>query len=177
MNFYRQPILLFGFILPAFVAAVIVGVMLLLKSHVSASFQEKQALFKTYESNRLIALAMETQISKKRSHMQRWMTQLGQETASAIAGNLRSISEKIPSKEFQQTAFDRPNNRGGFALASAQRSSQIRLAFRANFRSMQRAFLELETRMPQLQLQDMHMEPSTQAAALNFLVTYTSWEN
>ena len=61
---------------------------------------------------------------------------------------------------------------------SAQKSSQIRIAFRGTFRTMQRAFLELETRMPQLQLQDLKIDPSSSGSALlNFQVTYTAWEN
>jgi len=46
---------------------------------------------------------------------------------------------------------------------------------------MQRAFLELETRMPQLQLQEMRIEPNSNqqnpSPLLNVQVTYTAWEN
>ena len=97
--------------------------------------------------------------------------------ASTVATNLREISSSLPSKEFQQTAFERPSGSGGFGSASAQKSSQLRIAFRGTFRTMQRAFLELETRMPQLQLQDLKMDPSsTQSSLMNFQVTYTAWE-
>ena len=177
MNYYRQSIILFGFAIPALVALVLVGILLLVKSNVTESFQQKQSLFKNYESNRINALALEAQISKKRPHMQRWASQLNQETASAINSNLRSIADKIPSKEYQPTSFERLNLPSGFASASAQKSSQIRLAFRANYRSMQRVFLDLETRMPQLQLQELRIDPSTQSSNLNFQVTYTAWEN
>jgi hypothetical protein len=52
------------------------------------------------------------------------------------------------------------------------------MAYRGTFRTLQRAFLALETRMPQLQLQEFKIEPnSTQASLLNLQVTYTSWEN
>ena len=86
--------------------------------------------------------------------------------------------EKLPGKEIQQTAFERPSGSGGFGSASAQNSSQIRIAFRGTFRTLQQAFLQLETRMPQLQLQEFRMDPnSTQSSLLNFQVTYTAWEN
>ena len=52
------------------------------------------------------------------------------------------------------------------------------MAFRGTFRTMQRAFLELETRMPQLQLQELRIDPSSsQSSLLNFQVIYTAWEN
>jgi hypothetical protein len=53
----------------------------------------------------------------------------------------------------------------------------VKLAFRGTFRSVLKAFLELESRMPQLQLQDLKIDPSTSASSsLNFQVTYTAWE-
>ena len=84
----------------------------------------------------------------------------------------------LPTKEIQKTASERLPVKGGFGTISAQPSSQVRMAFRGTFRTMQRAFLELETRMPQLQLQELRIDPSTsQSSLLNFQVTYTAWEN
>ena len=46
---------------------------------------------------------------------------------------------------------------------------------------MQRAFLELESRLPQLQLQELRIEPNPNSQnpspLLNFQVNYTAWEN
>jgi hypothetical protein len=42
---------------------------------------------------------------------------------------------------------------------------------------MQKAFLELETWMPQLQLEDLKIDPSSSLTSLlNFQVSYTAWE-
>ena len=61
--------------------------------------------------------------------------------------------------------------------ATAQKSAQVRLAFRGTYRSVQRAFLELETLMPQLQLQELKIDTSqSSTSTMNFAVTYTSWE-
>jgi hypothetical protein len=178
MHLYRQTIVLFGIVVPIAATAGLVGVCYLLKSKMAASFDNKQKSYKTYEASRIGGLEIEAQVTRQRSHMERWKTQLSQETASAVTTHLREISEHLPPKEIQQTAFERPSANGGFGAISAQSSSQIRIAFRGTFRTMQRAFLELETRMPQLQLQDLKIDPSsTQSALLNFQVTYTAWEN
>lgn len=178
MHLYRQPIILFGIILPAIAAAVLIGIFSMLKSNMVASSEIKQKSYKTYEAGRIAGLEIEAQVSRQRQHLDRWKTQLSAETASAVTTNLREISEQLPTKEIQQTAFERPSTSGGFGAVSAQTSSQIRIAFRGTFRTMQRAFLELETRMPQLQLQDLKIDPSTnQSSLLNFQVTYTAWEN
>ena len=178
MHLYRQTITLFGIVLPVVAAAVLVGIGFMLKSKMVASFDNKQRNYKTYEQGRLAGLEIESQVTRQRQHIDRWNKDLSQETASAVTTNLREISEHLPSKEIQQTAFERPSSNGGFGSVCAQRSSQIRIAFRGTFRTMQRAFLELETRMPQLQLQEFRIDPSSsQSTLLNYQVTYTAWEN
>jgi hypothetical protein len=175
--FYRQSIVLFGFVLPFVVCAAVVGGGFALKSKAAASFEQKQKLYKAAENNRVGALGLEAQVSKKRPHFDRWTAQLEKETANSITSHLKEIGDLLPAKEFQQTAIEYPSGSAGFASASAQKSSQVKLAFRATFRSMQRAFIELETRMPQLQLQEFKIEPSASSTStLNFQVTYTAWE-
>lgn len=178
MHLYRQTIVLFGIIIPIAVAAIAVGFCFILKSKVVASYDNKLKSYKAYEISRLSSLEIEAKVTKDRQHLERWNEQLSQETASAVTTNLREISEHLPTKEIQQTAFERPNSSGGFGASSAQTSSQIRIAFRGTFRTMQRAFLELETRMPRLQLQDLKIDPSSSGSTLlNFQVTYNAWEN
>ena len=178
MHFYRQTIILFGIVVPVLVAAAVVGAGSMVKSKMAASFANKESNYKTYEQGRIAALEIEGQITRERQHLDRWEAQLSEETASAVATNLREISESLPAKEIQQASFERPNGSGGFASASAQNSSQIRMTFRGTFRTLQRAFLALETRMPQLQLQELRLDPnSTQSSLLNMQVTYTAWEN
>ena len=178
MYFYRQPIILFGLVLPVLLAAGIVGAGVMIKSKMVASFAAKESSYRTYNQNRIGVLGIEQQIASQRPHLARWEEQLSEETASTVATNLRKISEKLPNKEIQQTAFERPSSAGGLGSASAQTSSQIRIAFRGTFRTLQQAFLQLETRMPQLQLQELRIDPnSNQTTTLNFQVTYTAWEN
>lgn len=175
---YRQSIALFGILLPAILAVIVVGGVFMLKGSVTASFADKQMHYKTFESNRLNALGIEARVNRKKQFIDQWKTQLSEETKSAVSANLRKIQESLPNKEFQSTAFDPINTPGGFGSVSAQRSAQIRLGFRGTYRTMQKAFLALETQMPQLQLQELRIDPSTnQSSLLNFDVTYTAWEN
>jgi hypothetical protein len=178
MHLYRQSIIIFGIVLPVAVAAAVIAGGYILKSNMVASFDNKQKTYVTYEQGRLSADEIETKIKLQRRHLDRWNEQLSQETASATANHLRKICERLPSKEITQTAFERPSSSGGFGSVAAQKSSQLRIAFRGTFRTMQRAFLELETRMPRLQLQELQITPNTsQSSLLNYQVTYTAWEN
>jgi hypothetical protein len=178
MHLYRQTIALFGIVLPVAVAAGIVGIGYVLKSKMTASYENKQAKYQAYEKGRVAGLEIESQVIRQREHINRWNSLLAQETASTFTTTFRGIAEHLPAKEIQQTSFDPTTAKGGFGGASAQKSSQLRIAFRGTFRTMQRAFLELETKMPQLQLQELKIDPSsTQSSLLNFQVIYTAWEN
>lgn len=176
MHLYRQTIILFGIVLPLIVTAVVVGACFMLQSNMAASFATKQANYKVSETGRRAAQAVETQVTSQRPHLERWTTLLSQETASTATTTLRDIAGHLPAKEIYQTAFE-PVASSGLGTLSAQKSSQLRIAFRGTYRTLQRAFLELETRMPQLQLQELKIDPSSTQSSLNLQVTYTAWEN
>lgn len=174
---YKQSIILFGIVFPLLGLIALVGGSHFVKSKMNESFALKSSEYRKYSQSRNAAMQTESQIKERREHLARWKEDLAQETTSTLRTHLKSISEKLPSEEFQETGFDPLSNKSSFAAASQQKSSQFRLGFRGTFRAAQRALLELEARMPQLQLQEMKVTPSDQSALLNFQVTYTAWEN
>jgi hypothetical protein len=175
---YRQSILFFGLILPLLGCGLLVGGALYFRQDVVTSFADKEKQYRTFQQSRVAANDMEKKVAAKRPYATAWKTLLAEETKSEINNQLRKIQDTLPTKEFQKTATDSLNMSGGFASVSAQKSSQIRLGFRGTYRAIQRAFLELETRMPQLQLHEFRMDPNTNQASLNNVdVTYTAWEN
>lgn len=177
MHLYRNSIILFGIVIPSVLIAALVGASFVVKGKIAASFDNKMTNFKTFQQGQKAGQAIEKEVTLQRQHLARWDALVEKDTASAVTSQLREISENLPSKEFQQTAFERSGAKGGLSGTAAQKSSQIRIAFRGTYRTMQRAFLELETRMPHLQLEDLKIDPSNNLTSLlNFQVTYTAWE-
>lgn len=176
---YKQPIIIFGIAIPLFICALVLGACVYVRGEIHASFANKERHYEGHEASRLGALGLEAQVSRQRGDFERWNEQLSQETFSLVTTNIRAIAETLPPKEFQVTAFERLGESGGFASITAQKSSNLRFNFRGTFRTVQQAFLELESRMPNLQLQDLRIDPNTAAdsSQLNFQVTYTAWEN
>lgn len=175
---YKQSIIFFGLLLPILLTAAILGGIFYAKSEVETSFATKKQHFSGYEMTRRASLEIEKQVIAKRPHLERWQSELSKESIGEINRQIREISVNLPPKEFQLTATERADTKAGLAAATEQKSSQVRLAFRGTFRTVQKAFLELESRMPQLQLQDLKIDPSqTQSSLLNFQVSYTAWEN
>lgn len=177
MNFfYRQAIILFGVVLPVIVAIGLIAGSYLLHSKMNNDFTLKEQKYRDHLRAREQVNMIEEEVKADRVHLERWNEQLAQETASAFGTNLKEITDKLPDKEIQQTSFDPSAKAGGFGAASAQSASQIRIGFRGTFRTMQKAFLELETRMPQLQLEELSMKSANSSSyLLTFQVTYTAW--
>ena len=178
MNLYRQSIVLFGIVIPILCGLVVIGVGYAVKSKMVEDFETKKNSYSTNQKSEKACLEIESQIKESRPHLERWLQQLASETASIASKTLSQILEKLPNKEIQRTSFNPTQSTTGFGQACAQESSSISIAFRGTFRTMQQAFLELETRMPQLQLNDFKMEPmSGNANQLTYQVSYTAWEN
>lgn len=178
MHLYRQSILVFGLILPLTIAVGLVVASYLFKSALEKSYSNNIAGYKSSDGVRLASLAIEGKIIRQRPDMERWNALLNQETASTVTNQLRAVIKKLPPEELLQTSYMPSAVKAGFGILSAQKSSQVQVNFRGTFHTMQRAFLELETRLPQLQLQDLKIELTTnQSSLLNFQVTYTAWEN
>ena len=174
---YKNPIILFGIVLPLFGIFAVIGGVYIVKTRMTESFAKKTGEYKTYTMSQKAAMETEEQVRFQREHVARWKENLSAETSSTMRTHLKAISEKLPPKEFQETNFDPSSEKAGLGAVSTQKSSQIRLGLRGTYRAVQRALLELETRMPQLQLQEMKVSPSDQNSLLNFQLTYTAWEN
>jgi hypothetical protein len=176
--YYRQSILFFGLIIPLLIAGMVVGGAFYARHNVAESFVAKEKQFKLSEQNKRSADALDKNLVTKRDHVKRWKSLLAEETKSQVNNHIRKIQDSPLGKEFQQTSTESLNTQGGFASVSAQKSSQIRLGFRGTYRALQRAFLDLETRMPQLQMQEIKIDATSSQASMNNVdVTYTAWEN
>jgi hypothetical protein len=176
--YYRQSILFFGLIIPLLIAGLVAGGVFYARHTAAESFATKERQYKLYEQNKRSADLLDKDLSAKRDYVARWKALLAEETKSQVNNHIRKMQDSSFGKEFQQTSTESLNSPGGFASVSAQKSSQIRLGFRGTYRGLQRAFLELETRMPQLQLQEIKIDANaTQASMNNVDITYTAWEN
>ena len=176
MKLYQQSIILFGFIIPVIIAVAVVAGGYVVKNKMADSYQIKKTNYQSHHAARSEVAKLEQAVSVLRPHLERWETQLDKEIASEMGTVLREITAKLPDKEIQQTAFN-PSAEAG-DLGGAQPSSKVSIGFRGTFRALQKTFLELETRMPQLQVEDMTLEPvNSSGFLLNLQINYTAWHN
>lgn len=176
MKLYQQSIILFGMVIPVIIAAAVVAGGYVMKNKMADSFEIKKTHYRSHHAARSEVAKLEQAVSGLRPHLERWDAALNKEIASEMGTSLREITAKMPDKEIQQTAFNPSANAGG--LGGAHPSTQVSIGFRGTFRALQKTFLELETRMPQLQVEDLSLEPvATSGFLLNMQVNYTAWHN
>jgi hypothetical protein len=176
MPLYRQSILIFGLILPLLIAISVLMASYLLKSKLEDSFRSNTVSYKSTDDIRLASLAIESKVIRLRPAMERWNTLLSQEAANIIQTKLDTIINEFPVSEIQRVSFTPSSTKTGFG--SGQKSSQIQFVLRGTFHTVQRALLKLETQLPQLQLQDLIIDPKLSSSSLlTFTITYTAWEN
>jgi hypothetical protein len=177
MNIYRQTIILFGFVAPLLVSVAVVGIGYKVKDKMTKSYASKKEEYKTHRLANISTMQVEKNVKELRTHDNRWDDQMSRETSSEVSIVLGKILEDLPNKEINRTSYEPSNKAGGFGNASTQASSQIQIAFRGTFRTLQKALLELETRLPQLQLEDLKMEPmQSNGYLITLQVKYTAWE-
>jgi hypothetical protein len=178
MPLYRQSILIFGLILPLAIAAALVLASYMFKANLEDSYRSNIAGYKSSDEVRRASLAIEGKVTRQRPDMERWNTLLSQETGNTVRSQLDNIVSQLPPKEIQVTSFLPSSGKAGFGNVSAQKSSQLQFTLRGTFHTIQRAFLELETRLPQLQLGEQKFDLSSNSSSLlTVTATYTVWEN
>ncbi len=174
--YFKKPILIFGVVVPIFLIVVLLGVGIHLRGRLEESFKNRKEHYVEYRKVQERREALEKQIRAQEPHMQRWMKLFDKATASNVNAYLSDIQKKFDGQEFQQTAFRRTSSAGAIGGASQQSSTHIQLAFRGTYRALQNAFLELETRMPHLQLDSLRLTMHPNKKVLIADVNYTAWQ-
>ena len=175
---YKKPIILFGIVIPTVIAILIVVICFQAKTKVAMTYETKVQQYKNYQISKISAVEIETQIERQREAYEQWMKVIEQDPFTLLNANMKILAGKLPSKEFQQPLPERMTNKIGFGTVSAQNSEALRFNLKGTFRTTQKALVELETRMPNLQLQDLRIDPNNSGASsiINVQLTYTAWE-
>lgn len=174
--FYKQPVVVFGLVVPLLVLAVLFAVGLRYKGKLEEAYTQRKDGYSKYKETQRVREGLEQTVRKQQPIMKNWMALFETPTATKVNGILGEVQKRFPGEEFQQTSFRRTNSTGGIGGASAQSSVQLELKFRGTYRGLQNAFLELETQMPHLQLDSMRIKQEANRKVLAAELLYTAWQ-
>lgn len=174
---YKEPVLLFGLAAPILVVLLALGLGFHFRGKLEKTYQARVQQYRDHKKVEAQRETLQKRIQTQEPHMNRWMSLFEKATTSSVNGLLGEFQKQYDSQEFQQVSFRRTASSGGIGGASAHPSIQIQLGFRGTYRALQNAFLELETRMPQLQLDSIKLSVANpNRRVLNADLIYTAWQ-
>ena len=172
---YKDSVVIFGLVAPVLLVAVVLGLGIHFRGKFEKTYEKRKASYESYKTVVAQREKLELQVKEQEPHMNRWLALFDKPAATSVNGFFRDFQKNYGAEELQLTAF-KPSGKGGIGGASEQSSVQLQLAFRGTYRALQHAFLELETRMPLLQLDSIKLNTHEGQNVLNAVVIYTAWQ-
>jgi hypothetical protein len=174
---YKKPVLAFGLVAPSLLMVVALGLGFHFRAQFEATYRARKSHYADYKRVEAQREVLERKIRAQEPHLNRWMALFQKATGSDVKVFFSDFQKNYESQEFVQTAFRRTSASGGIGGASSQPSIQIQLSFRGTYRILENAFLELESRMPHLQLDSLKLSISNQnSKILTADLIYTAWQ-
>jgi len=173
---YKESVIIFGLVAPVLLVVIGLGLGVHFQGKMENTYEARRNHHQTFKILERERGVLEQNVQSQAPHMHRWMALFEQPAATTVNTFFREFQNEFDATHFQQTAFRPTSTAGGIGGASKQPSSQLHFSFRGTFRALQTAFLELETRMPQLQLDSIKLSRASNQNVLNANVVYTTWQ-
>ena len=172
---YTKSVVIFGMVLPIIPLVVLAGIALYKTAEIESTYEAKQT-----EQMKAQLINQQTQVlmrrlAKDQDKLARWEAMLANETRRSYLQRWKKVEKQFKAREFIQELPVWKNTSLGLGSQVRQSSSQVEMSFDATFRAMQTALIEMETNLPQMQLDSMQMTPSKNGGTMNFKTTYTLW--
>ena len=174
-EYYKQPIVVFGIVLPILVMGVFGGVAYHMSSSVTDDYKKKKIIYDKAQQEMSQMMAMQGKIQKTSVQLKRWDKLLARESRGTFLEHWKEAEKKFSGRELTKTSHNWVNYSEGIGKGTSQPSSQVNMSFSATFRAMQLAMLEMETNLPQMQLDSLIMTPAANGQKMNFETQFTVW--
>lgn len=176
MHKYKQSITLFGFVIPTLLVVVFSIICIVVSGKIKAKAEVREAAYAQHNTLQTQITKLQAGMREKRLANDEWEKVLSSDIRPTLQSNLKNILEKYTSRQVAQTGFFRPSTVGRLAMGAQQPSSSVTLKFRGTYLPMEKALLELESRLPQMQVNSFNIERERTSSELTFDLSYTIWE-
>lgn len=172
---FKKSVAVFGLAIPMMVVALCVIALLVGKSKVNKSYQAKS---QSYQKSQLVNQKMtmlKEKVAQESKVLDSWEVMLAAESRRSFTQHWKQVGQAFKSKEFQLELPSWKNKSSGLGSQVSQPASQVSMTFDATFRAMQIALMEMETRLPQMQLDSIQLKSGSDGETLNFKTQFTVW--
>lgn len=174
-NYYKQPVAVFGLAIPLLVVLLLAVGVYYGYSKFDKSYKEKKTVYDKAEKVRLYTLNLQGQVAQNSSELEDWKKMLAIETRGTFVDHWKEAEQKFSGKELTRSPHTWTNFSPGIGNGVSQPSSQVTMAFSGTYRAMQASLMEVESKLPQMQLDSMTMTPDEGAGRINFVTKFTIW--
>lgn len=172
---YKQAITVFGAALPLALMAVVAGIALYMSSSTSSEYKKKKKAYDKAQVEIKQTMELQGKVQKKADYLKEWDHMLATETRGTFLEHWKTAEKKFSGKELTKTSHNWTNYSDGLGKGITQPASQVSMSFTATYRAMQLALLEMETKLPQMQLDSLTMTPDDNGESINFNTVFTVW--
>ena len=174
-DYYRQPIAVFGLIIPMVVMVILTGAVLFY----TASVRDQYAIKKQKYDASLAAMRqvkmLRAQVQKNSGVLNAWDQLLKSETRGTFLEHWKDAAKGFSGKELTKSSRSWVNYSEGIGKGVSQASSQVSMSFVGTYRAMQTALMRLETALPTMQLDSMDAKIDGNGKGVHFSTTHTVW--
>lgn len=174
-NYYKQPITVFGAVIPLCLIAVLTLVAFFGWKKVDGKFKEKKVTYDKAQKAIAQKIQLQGVVAKNAPTLDQWQNNISTETRGTFIDHWKATEQKFKGVEFTRSSHKWTDFSSGIGKGVNQPASQIEMNFSASFRAMQLAMMEMETKLPQMQLDSLTITPDNSGKRLNFKTTHTIW--
>lgn len=174
--YYKQSVIVLGVVAPLALIVILLGVAFNYLGKLEKTYEQRKVTYAGFQKHEQQREVLEKKVSEQEVHMGRWNKLLSEPSSTSVNDLIGQAQKRYEGKKFVLTSFRRTGTSGGIGSVSDQQSVQLVLAFRGTFSALQNTFLELETKLPQLQLDSMLLSPKPGANVLEAKLNYSAWE-
>lgn len=174
-DYYRQPIAVFGLIIPMVVMIILTGAVLFYTASVRDQYAVKKQKYDASLAAMRKVKMLRAQVQKNRSGLNAWDQLLQNETRGTFLEHWKDATKGFSGKELTKASRSWNNYSEGIGKAVSQSSSQVSMSFVGTFRAMQTALMRLETTLPTMQLDSMDVKLDDNGKGVHFSTTHTVW--
>ena len=174
-EYYKKPVILLGLVVPVLVMLLLMSSVYYGHSKLNKSYQVKKLSFDKAEKARQNTLDLQVKVAMNNNELVKWEGLLANENRGTFVDHWKEAEQKFSGKELTRTPHTWLNYSPGIGKDVKQPSSQVTMAFSATYRAMQATLMEVESKLPQMQLDSISMKPDEVGGRVNFTTKFTIW--
>jgi len=174
-SYYKKSVAIFGLVLPLLGLGLLACACLYGVSSVKKKFASKKVAYDKAQIAEQKTTQLQGRVASNGTHLKDWQKVLSSETRGTFVEHWKVAEKKFSGQEFTRAPHNWVNYSEGLGKGISQPASQVEMKFSGTYRAMQLALMEIESKLPQLQLDSLSMTPDSSGGKLNFTTKFTVW--